>query len=335
MFQKLEFLSPYQTPKTVRTTLYGDQHFSLWELEIVHTPVFQRLYDLKQLGFADRVFPDAVHSRLNHVLGVAQRAEQMAKNLVRWLEEPIRASQSFEYALESENGKICTITAQDLAIRVREHIPAIRLIGLLHDLTHAAFGHTLEDEVRVFDEKHDDPIRQARFFDTLVSQLISIWSAELGLRHATDSLLESLRRLQADPSGTKERTREIREALGKDPSQQLAVTLRDLELACIAMLHINYLHRDTKQPPTTALLVSEVSQELDPERDPVDFCIHRDAIFVDIVGNTICADLIDYAERDSRNAGLRVQFDDRLLRYVAAVSVKDGLSPSTRPCIRL
>jgi HD superfamily phosphohydrolase len=45
------------------------KEFTLWEMEILHTPVVQRLYDLKQLGFADRVFPEAVHSRFNHILG--------------------------------------------------------------------------------------------------------------------------------------------------------------------------------------------------------------------------------------------------------------------------
>lgn len=51
----MEFLRSDKANKIVRTTLYEDQEFSLWELEIIHTPIFQRLYDLKQLGFADRV----------------------------------------------------------------------------------------------------------------------------------------------------------------------------------------------------------------------------------------------------------------------------------------
>src|SRR5579872_977225 len=84
--------------KTVRTTLYEDQEFTLWEMEILHTPVVQRLYNLKQLGFADRVFPDAVHSRFNHVLGVAEMAERMARRLMHWLRTNHQAT--FEYADE-------------------------------------------------------------------------------------------------------------------------------------------------------------------------------------------------------------------------------------------
>lgn len=48
--------------KVLRTVLYGDSQFTPFEVEVVHTPIFQRLYGLKQLGFADKVFPDAVHS---------------------------------------------------------------------------------------------------------------------------------------------------------------------------------------------------------------------------------------------------------------------------------
>ena len=58
----MQFLNAEKKPKIVRTRLYGDQKFSHFELEIVHSPLLQRLYGLKQLGFADRVYPDAIHS---------------------------------------------------------------------------------------------------------------------------------------------------------------------------------------------------------------------------------------------------------------------------------
>src|SRR5437867_8105510 len=39
----------------------------------------------------------------------------------------------------------------------------------------------------------------------------------------------------------------------------------------------------------------------------------------DLVGNTICADLIDYVERDMYFCGLSERFGDRFLQYLAAV----------------
>ena len=59
-------------PKILRTRLYGDQLFTQFGLELLHTPVLQRLYNLKQLGFTDRVYPDAIHSQFNHVLGATE-----------------------------------------------------------------------------------------------------------------------------------------------------------------------------------------------------------------------------------------------------------------------
>lgn len=42
----------------------------------------------------------------------------------------------------------------------------------------------------------------------------------------------------------------------------------------------------------------------------------------DLVGNTICADLIDYVQRDSYFAGLRERFGDRFLRYISVMTLQ-------------
>jgi HD superfamily phosphohydrolase len=39
----------------IRTALYDDQRFYKTEVDLLHTPALQRLYDLHQLGFSDRV----------------------------------------------------------------------------------------------------------------------------------------------------------------------------------------------------------------------------------------------------------------------------------------
>ena len=46
----------------IQTTLYGDQQTvpALLEQELWRTDIFQRLYFIRQLGFADKVFPDTV-----------------------------------------------------------------------------------------------------------------------------------------------------------------------------------------------------------------------------------------------------------------------------------
>jgi len=333
----LEFLNKTDK-KIVRTRLYGDQEFTPWELELLHTPIMQRLYDLKQLGFSDRVFPDAVHSRLNHVIGVAEVAQRMVDRVARWLESDPTAD--FEYADERQGEsrrewKVLSINGADLARHVRKLAPSVRLIGFLHDLTHAAFGHTLEDEVSVFIEKHDEPLRQKRFFDALVGQLLYLWSIELGIRAPDPDVMDALAHLEGLDQ-VEAWAEEVAEALG-ERRKLLGAHLRDLEVALRLLLQIEFLHKTDNErvPESPPLLISAVVSKMDPDLPPVDLVLHRDAILVDIVGNTICADLLDYARRDADNAALKVQFDDRLIRYLCAVSVRDRLSPTSKPCIRL
>lgn len=334
----LEFLRSRET-KTVRTALYNDQTFTLWELELLHTPVVQRLYNLKQLGLADRVFPDATHSRLNHVLGVAEVAERMLAHVADWLEThpDVELAYARHRGGDGQAGwEVRSSAASELAHAVRQRTAVVRMMGLLHDLTHAAFGHTLEDEVCVFAEKHDDPSRQARFFDALTAQLCYFWAVEIGERAPDPDVIDALVHLDVDAVVVKACTDELRTALRDDERQRLILLLRELEVATLLLQHLEFMHgRGHDVPPAPRLLVSEVITCLDEDAPPLDLVLHRDALLIDIVGSTICADLLDYARRDPHNVGLRVQFDDRFIRHLCAVSVSGRLSPTGRPCIRL
>jgi hypothetical protein len=42
--------------RRIRTLLYDDQLFTDFEIDLLHTPALQRLYDLHQVGYTDRVF---------------------------------------------------------------------------------------------------------------------------------------------------------------------------------------------------------------------------------------------------------------------------------------
>jgi HD superfamily phosphohydrolase len=332
----MEFLNGPR-PKILRTRLYGDQLFTRFELELLHTPVLQRLYNLKQLGFTDRVYPDAIHARFNHVLGATEVVEKMGEKLLAWLVS--HKDQEFAYAATTTvSNPENKISAALLAEQLKQNIPALRLMALLHDLTHAAFGHTLEDEVNVFDEKHDDPRRQKRFFDALVAQLLYLWSTEERIRTFDGTVLEKLSdlSLSQDHKQELEWAEELAEYLGSDKGQlaSLGRQLRDLELAFRLLLHLDFMHSTDRQPASIHLLVTEVAKVIDVQQGSRDFVLNRDMFMIDLVGNTMCADLLDYARRDADNAGLRIQFDDRFLRYLCVASVKGPLSPDGKPCIR-
>jgi HD superfamily phosphohydrolase len=48
---------------------------------IIHTPCFQRMKDIKQLGGSYWIFPGASHNRFEHSLGTAHLAGMMIERL--------------------------------------------------------------------------------------------------------------------------------------------------------------------------------------------------------------------------------------------------------------
>jgi len=317
--------------------LYDDQTFTRFELELLHTPILQRLYNLKQLGFTDRIYPDAIHSRFNHILGATEVAERMGQKLIAWL--TLHKGQEFAYFDIKSQGET-KITAGDIATQLKDRVPALRLMAVLHDLTHAAFGHTLEDEVNVFDEKHDDPRRQRRFFDALVAQLLYLWCTEQRLQRFEATVLEELSELTLSSGHKREIgwAEELQQYLRDDKGQlaALAEHMQNLELAFQLLLHLDFAHNadDSPQEHLGELLASKALEAVGGPPSRRDFVLHRDMFLLDLVGNTICADLLDYARRDADNAGLKIQFDDRFLRYLCITSVNDDLSPDRKRCIR-
>lgn len=81
------------------------------ECDIVDTPIFQRLRRIRQLAMAHLVYPGAVHTRLEHTLGVVHVA-----------------------------GRLCGKLDIDA-----EHTRLVRLAALLHDIGHGPFSHPSED----------------------------------------------------------------------------------------------------------------------------------------------------------------------------------------------
>jgi hypothetical protein len=100
--------------KIIRDPIHGDIKLEGLFLELIEAPEFQRLYNIKQLGFAHLVFPGAHHTRLEHSLGSYYMANQSSNML----------------NLAEDEKKILTIAA------------------LLHDIGHGPFSHTLENILR-------------------------------------------------------------------------------------------------------------------------------------------------------------------------------------------
>lgn len=96
--------------KHIKDPIHGYIDIPDEELSIINTPEFQRLRRIKQLGLSETVYPSATHTRFSHSLGVMYLAGKLAKSL----------------GVSNET------------IRINQ------VAGLLHDIGHLPFSHTIE-----------------------------------------------------------------------------------------------------------------------------------------------------------------------------------------------
>ncbi len=92
------------------------------EYHLLQLPFYRRLHEVKQLGFVFLVFPSAKHTRFEHTLGVMHVAGRMAERVLvagGWT------------LLSGRSGR-------------EAFIQLARLAGLIHDIGHPPYSHTLE-----------------------------------------------------------------------------------------------------------------------------------------------------------------------------------------------
>ncbi|MEM0194848.1 MAG: HD domain-containing protein [Thermoplasmatales archaeon] len=97
--------------KTIHDSIYGSIDLDGTVSKIVETREFQRLNSIRQLGFTYLVFPGATHSRFEHSLGTYHLSLRASENL----------------NLEENSSRL------------------LSLAGLLHDIGHSPFSHSLEN----------------------------------------------------------------------------------------------------------------------------------------------------------------------------------------------
>ncbi len=113
----------------IRDPIWQNIWIDTTALRLIDTAAFQRLRRVKQLGLAYLVYPGAIHTRFDHALGVYHLTGRALKLL-------------------EESGQLEGLPERERAI--------LRLAGLLHDIGHYPFSHTLEElETGLVPEDHE------------------------------------------------------------------------------------------------------------------------------------------------------------------------------------
>jgi len=122
--------------RVLRDPVHGDVQLTSEELRVLDTPEMQRLRGVKQLGAAYLVYPGALHTRFDHMVGSLHMAGRMIE--------------AVELSRELDPASCLGVNADEARV--------IRMAALVHDVTHIPFGHSIEDQDGIFG-RHDEPAR--------------------------------------------------------------------------------------------------------------------------------------------------------------------------------
>lgn len=110
------FPSGYDKTKVVHDPVWGTTLFYPWELQILDSPLLQRLRNISQLGLAMLTYPSAHHTRFEHTLGVMSVVTKMVNH----------------------------INHETVPAISNEEFYTLRLAALLHDVGHSFCSHLSE-----------------------------------------------------------------------------------------------------------------------------------------------------------------------------------------------
>lgn len=287
--------------KLYRDVVHTDIILDPFAVAVIDSCEFQRLDGIKQLGFAYLSYRGAKGSRFEHSVGTYWLCKQLVQILLSNHERlgiPIPVD----------------MLSEDLT---RDQFSGLEKVvswaGLLHDITHIPFGHTLEDEFSHLYDKHDsfESPRIVHLLYSKNSELAKVFDREkrwldfLPNNELRDLLCLIIQYEDAFAQSTS----------AKKPFPDLLIEAKN---------NINEGRCKVKLPQNATALVSE---HIDRLLGAYELFFSNKKLFQpfmkDIVGNTVCSDILDYIRRDARSTGLQINYDDRLLEYFILAKERD------------
>ena len=317
---------PMDASQEFHDPIYGFVTYREREIQIIDHPAFQRLFKVYQLGQTHLVFRGAIHSRGQHSLGTVAALELLI--------DACRKTYDRQRFPQQHGAEVSQRWKLDRPLNLVEQWFA-RLAALIHDIGHVVNGHTLEDELGLLHNHasrqrldlildKSDWVRYAtKIFEagTESSQIATTKHdtiASGSLSDATFGSVEDTALSTAEP--LRQRIDRLYEHLAKEadvwirlprPSFQTPDDENDGD--------------ELRQLSASEILVEIVVAKSDRHKLDINSTAPNNTAFRipvirDLVGNTVCADLIDYLERDWRHIGKPRHLDTRLLQYMEIVT---------------
>lgn len=299
--------------KRIRIFTERDLRATRFEMAVIDCRIVQRLRDVKQLGQSSVTFPTAEHSRFSHALGSLYWATKM----LSYLRENYFSKGNCERLDECNSILKRTVlkgypdeTALDSELPWFDQL--VRLAALLHDVSHLPYGHTLEDQAGLLPRHDEDLERIDWIFERLFNELKD--SPHLRVLERGKDQLAVLRRLL-------EQCRSLYDVgilLKTEKAVEEEAPAKD-KVQAEGEAEPNTVELAEEIPNTAEKTTLKLVKGKNKFKEPTSLTEELFPVLTlvyDIVNNTICADLIDYLQRDTLNCGMPWTIDKALLAHL-------------------
>ncbi|MGB9760442.1 MAG: hypothetical protein ACPLZG_11490 [Thermoproteota archaeon] len=282
----------FSLDKTFRDPVWGDIFLNHLEVRVIDTEVFQRLGRIRQLGPTYLVYRGAQHTRFDHSLGVLHWTQKLLDKIDK---NPHKKGELWEvYLPRKERENFTKANAKrhlseeekktDDTYRTFFFLVA-RLAALIHDLPTIPFSHTLDDEGNLFGPQWENQERIKHIF----RKEEELYECVLNYLKEENNKLQENERINND---------NVIENLCK------SIIRNALEINILQNSKENevrkWINEEYEIPPEFPLKLEEDALEL----------------LSYIIGNAICADIIDYTSRDFHFCGINEKIDTRFTNYI-------------------
>jgi HD superfamily phosphohydrolase len=313
----------FKDNETIMDGLYGLIKISSFEKSIICSPEFQRLRGIKQLGFVYLVYPTAEHSRFVHSIGVCHQS----KKIIDQINENIRNNSRYQ-KWSGINNETISFKEQNKITEIERIV--IAATALIHDISHGPFSHELESAVLVNDKgipHHDDfehnPALFTYLFDSENSTLAKI------INYYNDSFLDEIKadeKWKTTFQGLEKEKKLIKgrikyKSLSSKSNNTKSKRLLELPILGILMFEILLFDDDENwykdyHSSSDQVPLNHKRVVCDWENSYIEWAPllkwHRH-YRKDIICDTICADLMDFIQRDGQATGIISSLDLKFL----------------------